>query len=300
MKRLSGFLVLFVISLSWAYADPGYLKRSDDLSYRDHNKESFDLLESALPSVSSDQERARIYWRLSRDTLNVADGEKAKGESSETLLALYKKWESYADQAIAADPSNPKGYFWKAGNMGRWGQTRGIMVSLSLADPIRKLVTRAAELNPNAGDPWFVLGQLYDQVPGFPFSFGNVIWAVSLGRKAIDARKAEVAQGVERDVPYDYYVQLARHLMKRNWSAAQRSNEQSGEAARYNSISDVVEKNDYYEGAAEIPSGSDRDEARQISRRVISQLEAKSDRTKKDDTDLKNARETLSQVGSGR
>ncbi len=300
MKLLAGVFVLFTLGLSWAFADPGVLKQSDDLSFSGHNTQSFNLLESALPAASSDQERARIYWRLSRDTLNIADGEKAKGASSETLLALYKKGESYADQAMAADPANPKGYFWKAGNMGRWGQTRGIMASLSLADPIRKLVTEAAELNPSAGDPWFVLGQLYDQVPGFPISFGNIVWAVSLGRKAIDARKAEVAQGVERDVPYDYYVQLARHLMKRNWSAAQRASEQPGEAARYNSIENIVDKNDYYEGVVKIPSGSDRDEAREISRWVVSQLESRSDRTQKQDTDLKNARDNLSQVSFGR
>jgi len=300
MKLLSGVLVLFSVSLSWAFADPGFLKKADDLSFGGHNRESLSLLESSLPSASSDLERAQIDWRLSRDTLNIADEEKADGASSETLLSLYKKGESYADQAMAADPESPKGYFWKAGNMGRWGQTRGIMVSLSLADPIRKLVTRAAELNPSAGDPWFVLGQLYDQVPGFPFSFGNVVWAVSLGRKAIDARKVEVANGVERDVPYDYYVQLARHLMKRNWSAAQRASEQPGEEARYASIQNIVERNDYYEGSVEIPSGSDRDEARQISRWVVSQLEAKSGRTPKEGTDLKNAQENLSQLSFGR
>ncbi len=298
MKRLVVIVALFVLSLPGAFAEPGLFAQSDHLSYSGHYRQSFDLLEAALPSASSDEQRAQIYWRLSRDTLDIGDQEKEHGASSESLLARYKEGESYADQAIAADPSSPEGYFWKAGNMGRWGQTRGIMASLSLADPIRKLVTRAAELHPSGGNPWFVLGQLYDQVPGFPLSFGNIVWAVSLGRKALDAREAQVAEGEKHDVPYAYYVQLARHLMKRNWSASQRANEQPGEATKYNSTDNIVEKNCYYEGVVSLPPVSDRQEARGLSRWVVAQLEAKPDRTPKENADLKDARDNLRQLGS--
>lgn len=298
MRSCAAALVLWLFSVAFAFADPSLFKRSDDLSYRDHPRQSAALLTAALPSTTSATERARIYWRLSRDTLNGADAQKADGATEELLLDTYKQGEAYADRAIADDPTNPKGYFWKAANMGRWGQTRGIMTALSLADPIRKLVTRAVALNPNAGDPWFVLGQLYEQVPGWPISFGNAVWAVSYGRKAIDARAAEVAAGIERDIPADYYVQLARHLQKRNWSEAERQREQSFEADKYNATSNVVEKNAYYEGVVQIPALSDRDEAIEICKRVIVQLESKGDLTMRERSDLKHARETLSQLRS--
>jgi hypothetical protein len=52
----------------------------------------------------------------------------------------------------------------------------------------------------------------------------------------------EVSRGEESRVPLDYFIQLARHLAKRNWSDKKRSQEQANEARRFNATSDPVEK----------------------------------------------------------
>ena len=57
-----------------------------------------------------------------------------------------------------------------------------------------------------------VLGQLYERAPGWPLSFGDVVWAVSLGRKAIDAGKAALSEGAEGDVPLDYSTSTAHAI----------------------------------------------------------------------------------------
>ncbi len=296
MKRPLAAAALAVLVPLGALAQTDYLAQSDSLSHAEQNTQSFALLSGVLPTVASDQDRAEIYWRLSRDTLHEADYRQAMGASKAELLARYKKGEGFADQCIAADPSNPHGYFWKASNLGRWGQTRGVLASLNLVDPIRKLAEKAVSLDPTYGDPWFLLGQLYEQVPQF-LSYGNVQWAVSLGRKAVDARTDEVERGVEKDVPLDYYVQLARHLAKRNWSESKRAQEQPIEAQKFASIQDVAEKNDYYEGSVQIPDLSDRDEAKQIDRFVISQVQAISNPTPAQTQDLDHARSDLASLG---
>jgi tetratricopeptide (TPR) repeat protein len=293
MKKAVFLAVFLILVFPRLFAQTDYLKTSDKLSFEDKNQASMDLLLQKLPTVKDPKQQAEIYLRLSRDTLHATDDMKSQGASGQTLLDQYLKGESYADKAIELDPSNAKGYYWKASNIGRWGQTRGILASLFKADPMRKLLEQSARLDPTQGDPWFVLGQLYEQVPGFPISFGNVAYAVSLGRKAVDARKAELARGVVPDVPYDYYIQLARHLAKRNWSESKRARARAGEAQRYRDATDVVEKNFYYEGALQIPAVSDRQEATQIDERVVQQMEAIPNRSVSQNRDLKNAKDDL-------
>ena len=43
------------------------------------------------------------------------------------ILAVFTEGEGYADKAIAADPQNDLGYYWKSANIGRWGQVKGVL-----------------------------------------------------------------------------------------------------------------------------------------------------------------------------
>ena len=53
---------------------------------------------------------------------------------------------------------------------------------------------KALAANPDRSDAYYVLGQLYRELPGV-ISFGNVDAAVSFGRKAVDLREAQVKSG---------------------------------------------------------------------------------------------------------
>ncbi len=284
MKKPLAVCALLMLSLPLIPALPQYLERSDALSLADRNMESLNLLTEMLPTVKSDQERAEIYWRLSRDTIIDTDNRRYAGESIETLLSLYEKGESYADQSIALDPNNLKGYYLKACNIGRRENARGTLASLSQADLMRRLLVKVAQAEPQAAGPWYVLSQLYAQAPGWPVSFGNPVWAVSLGRKALDA---------ESDAPLDYSIQLARHLLKRDWSSAKRAQEQANEARMFHAASDPVERYFYYEGIAQIPPISDRAEALQLCQFVIAQLQGLASLTPSQNADLTNAQECI-------
>ena len=297
MKKLMVACAFLILAVSVLQALPDYLERADDLSSTGRNRESFNLLMEKLPAAGTDQERAQICWRLSRDSLLDADDCRYAAESTDPLDPLYTKAESYADQAIAFDPCSPMGYYLKACNIGRRVQARGNYASLPQADTMRKLLVRALRIDPGFSGPWYVLGQLYEQVPGWPLSFGEAAWAVSLGRKAIDAGTAALSNGTERDVSIDYWTQLARHLSKRDWSSARRAQEQENEARKFSAAVDPVERGYYYEGIVDIPPISDRDEARQLCRFAISRLRGVSCRTPSQNNDLENARETLAALG---
>ena len=111
MKKLLAVGALLTLTCTLLHALPEYLEYSDNLSLADKDMEGFALLVEALPSAQTDQERAEIYWRLSMDTLLDADNRhNTGGETTTSLLALYKTGEAYADRAISLDPNNPMGY----------------------------------------------------------------------------------------------------------------------------------------------------------------------------------------------
>lgn len=286
-----------VTALPALHALPDYLTRSDELSRADRNVESSNLLMRMLPTARTDAERAEIYWRLSRDTLVDGDSRRWATSSPDSFLSFYSKGESYADKAIALDPDNSMGYYLKACNIGRLERAQGANASLARAELMRRLLVKAVLAGPLLSGPWYVLGQLYEQVPAWPISFGNTAWAVSLGRKALDAGMTAVSDGVEHDVPLDYSIQLARHLAKRDWSTERRVQEQAIEARKFTQTSDVVERNFYYEGVISIQPVSDRTEARQLCQEVIAKIGDGPRLTWSQRADLENARATLASLG---
>jgi tetratricopeptide (TPR) repeat protein len=236
------------------------------------------------------REQAEIYWRLARAWLNLGDQAEDKGAKGEALLAFFAKGEELAQKGIEADPGNHLVYYWKSATVGRWGQVKGILNALAKAKPMRDLLHKALTLKPDHADSYYVLGQLFEQVPG-GISFGDKDWAVSLGRKAVDLRELQVRAGGEEELVYDYYTELAKHLWERNWSAAKRQKEQPRKAAEYAARTDPMEKNCYYEGSLTLKDLSDREEARELVAWAVGRLQALPRRTQSEQDDLQEALE---------
>lgn len=254
------------------------------------------LLQTALSQAAADAGRAEIYWRLSRATLNVADsGFNAKRINTDQALKLFEEGEGYADQAIKLAPNNPQGYFWKSSNMGMWGQTKGIFDSLGKAAPMNDNLRLALKQDRDFADAFYVLGELFEKLPGWPISFGNVDYSVSLGRKNIDLMEAQVASGKMRGHNYASYIALANHLWVRNWDARRRERAQTDMKRQYKAKKDYVEQQYFYEGNVTLKNMSDREEARDLLRFVIRELEAKADRTAGNNGDLQEARKKLAE-----
>ena len=150
----------------------------------------------------------------------------------------------------------------------------------------------SAEINPDRSDAYNVLGQLYRELPGV-ISFGNVDYAVSLGREARDLRASQFASGTEKDLQYNFVTELAKSLHKRNWTAAARASGQKTKASKAPSAKTPEEKAFFYEGTVTLPSQSDREEALALAKWVVSEIERRATRTAQMEKDLVKAQDVL-------
>ena len=294
MKRLGIILALGLIIVPLGLADfQAILDKVDRLHEAEDYEQARSLIESSMAQASSNPEKAELYWRLARAWLNLGDEAEDNGILDQELLAYFEQGEAEAQRAINADPGNHLGYYWKSANIGRWGQIKGILNSLFKAKPMRNLLQQAVASEPEHADSYYVLGQLYEQVPGFPVSFGDKDHAVSLGRKSLDLHEQQVQAGVEKEINYDFYTETAKHLWERDYSAARRTREQGRKRGKFNSTSDPMEKGFYYEAVVSLKDMSDREEALELINWVIRELEHLPRRTDAQEDDLREAKEVL-------
>jgi hypothetical protein len=272
MRRILS-LLLFVVPIGMATADISQIAlQIDALHDKGTYVEARSLALDSLSTAAGPKEQAELYWRASRETLELGDiAEEAKKQQAD-ILALFSQGEGYADKAIAADPQNDLGYYWKSSNIGRGGQVKGVLNSLFLAGPMKDLLVKELSINPNRADPYFVLGQLYRELPGWPVSFGNMDAAVSLGRKAVDLRKGQVQNGTEKDYVYNFTTELAKTLYKRNWSSATRLAEQKNKTGRLSAAGAPLDKGSVFEAAVTLSPVSDREEAKSLVQSVVSEM----------------------------
>jgi tetratricopeptide (TPR) repeat protein len=291
--RLTLTALLLLVPLAFAAADVSkILADADAMHNQGTYAEAVKLLLDSIPA-SSKGEQAELYWRAARETVELGDLAEKAGKPQADVLAVFTEGEGYADKAIAADPQNDLGYYWKSANIGRWGQVKGILNALFKASPMRDLLVKELSLNPERADPYYVLGELYRELPGWPVSFGNLDAAVSLGRKAVDTRQAQVEKGVEKELVYNFYTELAKTLHKRNWSAAARAAEQKNKAAKLAVAATPLDKGSLYEATITLKDVSDRDEARALVQWVVSELEKAPSLTAPEKKDLTKAKDAL-------
>ncbi len=107
--------------------------------------------------------------------------------AAEDKLFCYEQGVNFGEQGIAADENCLEANMWLAVNYGFFGQEKGMMKSLTLIAPIKKMAEKAVELDEGYfyGGPWRVLGRLYHQAPGFPISVGSSKKALECLKKAL-------------------------------------------------------------------------------------------------------------------
>ena len=287
-------LLLLVVPLSLARADIAkVLADADGLHTQGAYGQAVKLLLDSVPAAAGGTEQAELYWRAARDTLERGDQAEKDGTPTAAVLAVFTEGEGYADKAIAADPRNDLGYYWKSANIGRWGQVKGVVNALFKAATMKELLLKELSLKPDRSDPYYVLGELYRELPGWPVSFGNIDTAVSLGRAAVDMRQEQVENGTEKELVYNFSTELAKTLYKRNWSAAARIAEQKNKIAKLASAATPFDKAALYEAGVTLKDESDRDEAKALVQWVVSELQKAPSLGAPDSKDLQKAKDVL-------
>jgi hypothetical protein len=292
--RLNAAALLLVFPVAFAAADATkVLADADGLHDRGEYAEAAKLLLDSVSSTTGGKEQAELHWRAARETLELGDIAEKAGKPTADVLALFIEGEGYADKAIAADPRNDLAYFWKSANIGRWGQVKGVLNALFKAASMKDLLVKELSLNPERSEPYYVLGELYRELPGWPVSFGNLDAAVSLGRMAVDMRRAQAEKGVEKELAYNFFTELAKTLYKRNWSTAARAAEQKNKSAKLAAASTPLDKGAVYEGTVTLKEQSDRDEAKSLVQWVVNELQNAQSLTAPQKKDLQKAKDVL-------
>ena len=103
------------------------------------------------------------------------------GASEDELFALFEAGEKYADTSLSL-AENPDAYIWKASNIGRMGRNKGTPECTGakanpIKDTISYVVNDLGVLDKTIG--WYVIGQLYFKLPGWPLSYGDLDIAIS-------------------------------------------------------------------------------------------------------------------------
>ncbi len=280
MKKTLTFLLIALIAFSLSAAFNA--KESD---YRFYITASYNedqgILEEALKSATGD-EKYEILWRLSRDQLTITD-QVADNMSKEEKIAAYSISEELADKALAIK-EGPDGYHWKASAIGRIGQANGPMNSLKKAKPMRALVEKVQnDFAADRSDSWYVLGLLYNQLPG-SISFGDKDAAISYMRRCLDTQDNENRSNLTN------YLELANQLWDRDDSAKKRRKNFAKMKSDFDSKALPTEKMMYYEGAmgqpfyldAPILDLSDREEAVKILEYGLANYEKRSNKLEAD------------------
>lgn len=170
-EKILGFFVLLFSLVAIALAKDekdnidDLLKQATNLYHNRHlNPTYLDqskvLFEKILDKDPTNQE---ALWQLSMLYKTLGDYAKDK----KTKISFYEYGKSLAERLIKINEAHPEGHFWYAVNMGRIGQTRGVINSLFMVPTFKKKLTRTLELDPNHIGAYNAWGVLYYELPSF-------------------------------------------------------------------------------------------------------------------------------------
>ncbi len=105
--------------------------------------------ESALKMGGlSDKEQADIYAKIAEAWFNR--GELTKKESEK--IELYEQGQAAAEKGLKLNNDSVPCIFWRISNMGRAGETRGVMRSLFMLPEVKREYARCLKLDPDYAD----------------------------------------------------------------------------------------------------------------------------------------------------
>lgn len=250
----------------------------------DDNK-VYETLLVMLDNAKDSKEKAQVLWRLSRVCVDLGDA--LDDSDKDGKFKIYELGEEYANKSIEANPSW-EAYLWKCSNIGRWGQTKGVLNSLAKAKPMMndlKVITDDFKYL-ESSEAWYVLAILFDSLPGMFGGDSNC--AISYARIACETIP-------ETQIYLGTYQALAEMLYDRNWDAKKRNSEIAKIQKSWNKESKSnYTKYGYYEGSKgvdAVPQWSskklnamtDREEAMEILKYAKGLYESRSFHTAGDD-----------------
>jgi len=119
-----------------------------------------DLLETALAK----EPKVETMAMLSYVHFLIGD---VRATTAEAKLAAYERGREIGKRAVELGPRNHEAHLWYAINIGRWGETKGVLRSLFLLPTIREELRILFELDPRSVRAHILAGNVLLKVPSF-------------------------------------------------------------------------------------------------------------------------------------
>lgn len=167
LKSVFFFLAIFCLSFFVYSQQPEDLIAQGDQLYL--QMKDMATAQAALAkyreALSQGADKYEVYWRIARILYYIGDHTESKKERK----TIFSQGIYYAKKAVELEPEKPDGHYWLGVNYGVYGETRGVLKSLSLVKPIKKEMNKVIEIERSYedGGPDRVLGRVYFKLPGF-------------------------------------------------------------------------------------------------------------------------------------
>lgn len=192
---------VLIVALPLAQNVDSLIDHANEL-YETRHLEGANLDESAaiLESViETDPENVRALYELSKVCYQLGDRADDKGDK----IDYYEKGRDLGSKAAELDGESPDAHFWYMVNVGRIGQTKGVLNSLFLVPTVKSEIKRVLELDPEHTGALDAQAMLYYELPGI--LGGNL-------NKSIES----LDKGIALDSNYSLlYVDMAKVYMKK-------------------------------------------------------------------------------------
>jgi tetratricopeptide (TPR) repeat protein len=260
--------------------DQSDLEKADMLFASNQDVEGMKLVESLINGSLSDKEKSELLWRQSQFSHELTGKATSEGASKDEALAMYQEGMKLASQAIELNSNSPWAYYWRASNLGSWGSTKGIADSLGSLGKMKADLHACLKIDPKHGDAWSVLAIINADVPGV--LGGSIDKAVSQDRKGASLWNGNGIPNLE------VYGEMANHLIKRDWDSSKRTKKLKAKSKNFAKAGDMFQEAEYFEGSVDFNKApsysnkklsqmSDKEEAADLLKWLISKLEGLSD-----------------------
>jgi tetratricopeptide (TPR) repeat protein len=115
-------------------------------------------------ALAVDTKSVEASWKLAMASYWL--GCETEGEAEK--LKIFQKGIDAAKRAVKIDDESVECHYWLGVCYGKHGETKGVMNSISLIEPIKKEMARVIELDETyaCGGAYVVLGRMYYKLPG--------------------------------------------------------------------------------------------------------------------------------------
>ena len=122
-------------------------------------------LENYQAATTVQEKAVEPLWKIARTAWWIA----VNTDDKRQRLHYLEQGIAAAQQALKLNPDSVEAHFWLGGNLGSYGEAKGVLKSLTLVKPIRHEMQEVLRLNDHylGGGGYRVLGVVDYKVPGF-------------------------------------------------------------------------------------------------------------------------------------